>query len=136
MACGVRIFDTATLNSDIISGVTAFGSTPFALAIDFCKLPRWSIAAAAMIPSLFENAFMCFNFPAERTDIYFNGFAASLAGNRPWRGPHRAGSAPSGLRALELPFVAHAPHKLRRIRSGVAPSRGSRRNVSIDSVSS
>ena len=50
----------------IISGVTAFVSTPFALAIDFCKLPRWSIAAAAMIPSLFESAFMCFNLPAER----------------------------------------------------------------------
>src|ERR1700733_14382203 len=70
VACGVRILDTATLNSDIISGVTAFASTPFALAIDFCKLPRWSIAAAAMIPSLFESAFMCFNLPAERDMLF------------------------------------------------------------------
>ena len=66
MACGVRTSYTAILNSDIISGVTALASTPLALAIDFCKLPRWSIAAAAMIPSSFDSAFMCFNLPAER----------------------------------------------------------------------
>ena len=68
-ACGVNTRVTAVLNSDIISGVTAFTSTPLAVAIDFCKLPRWSIAAAAMIPLSFERAFRCFNFPGER-DIF------------------------------------------------------------------
>jgi len=48
LACGVRTFVTATLNSDIISSVIWSWGTPFAVAIDFCRLPRWSIAAAAI----------------------------------------------------------------------------------------
>ena len=39
-ACGVKIRVTAVLNSDIMSQVIAFASTPLADASDFCKLPR------------------------------------------------------------------------------------------------
>ena len=56
LACGVRIFETATLNSVIISGVTWPVGMPLPAAMAFCKLPRWSIAAAAMTPFLFDSA--------------------------------------------------------------------------------
>ncbi len=55
---------TACLNSDIISGVTAFLSMPFSLAIELISEPRWSIAAAAITPRSLETAFMPFCFPA------------------------------------------------------------------------
>src|SRR5712692_9697454 len=47
---------TASLNSDIISGVTAFLSTPLTLAMALRKEPRWSMAAAAITPREFETA--------------------------------------------------------------------------------
>ena len=56
---------TATLNSLIIAGVISWTSTPRATASDFCRLPRWSMAAAAMMPRSLESAFMRFNLPAE-----------------------------------------------------------------------
>src|SRR5215472_7284846 len=40
--------------------------TPFDLASDFARLPRWSMAAAAMTPFLFESAFMCWILPGEK----------------------------------------------------------------------
>src|ERR1700691_5003402 len=57
---------TAVLNSCIISSVMSFCETPFAVARDFARLPRWSMAAAAMMPSLLDSAFMCCSLPGER----------------------------------------------------------------------
>src|SRR5579871_275215 len=109
-ACGVSTFTTMVLNSDIISGVMVFWSTPFADASDFCKLPRWSIAAAAIMPSLFERAFRCLSFPG--------GIAISLsypAGKPPeirLRAPHVVEDlALQRVRTLKLAFVANAPQK-------------------------
>ena len=39
---------------------------PRAAASDFCRLPRWSMAAAAMTPSLFESAFRWRIFPSDK----------------------------------------------------------------------
>ena len=39
--------------------------TPFAAAIDFRRLPRWSMAAAAITPFSLESAFRCLIFPSE-----------------------------------------------------------------------
>src|SRR5213594_1871271 len=64
LAYGVRTRVTATLNSDIISGITALDSTPFSLAIDFCNEPRWSMAAAEMTPFLLATALSLFSFPS------------------------------------------------------------------------
>src|ERR1700733_12810390 len=47
VACGVKTSLTRDLNSSIIWSVT---SPPFSLASDFCREPRWSIAAAAITP--------------------------------------------------------------------------------------
>src|ERR1700722_16325587 len=65
LACGVSTLVTEVLNSLIISGVISFLSTPRADARDFCKLPRWSMAAAAMMPAWFESAFMGFHLPPD-----------------------------------------------------------------------
>ena len=69
LACGVRIFVTAVLKSAIISYVICFLSTPFACASDFCRLPRWSIAAAAIMPFSLASAFMCFSLPSDNVTI-------------------------------------------------------------------
>ena len=50
LACGVRMRDTASLNSAIIWSVTAFLSMPLSLAIALVNEPRWSMAAAAITP--------------------------------------------------------------------------------------
>src|SRR6266545_3923095 len=39
---------------------------PLALAMDFCRLPRWSIAAAAITPASLERFFRYLIFPGER----------------------------------------------------------------------
>src|SRR5437660_6862211 len=56
---------TATLNSLMMAGVMSLTSTPREVASAFCKLPRWSMAAAAMMPRSLDRAFMRFNLPAE-----------------------------------------------------------------------
>src|ERR1035441_9696068 len=52
VACGVRTSLTRILNSSIMASVI---SPPFSLASDFCREPRWSMAAAAMMPRSFET---------------------------------------------------------------------------------
>jgi hypothetical protein len=66
LACGVRTLETTTLNSLIISVVICLISTPRATASDFCRLPRWSMAAAAMMPRSFDSAFMRRSFPSDK----------------------------------------------------------------------
>src|SRR5580698_9137584 len=60
VACGVRTSVTKDLNSSIMASVT---SPPFSLARDFCREPRWSMAAAAMTPRSFETAFRPASLP-------------------------------------------------------------------------
>src|SRR5260370_40949520 len=48
------------LTSSIMEALT---SDPFSLARDFCSEPRWSLAAAAITPRLFETAFIPASFP-------------------------------------------------------------------------
>ena len=57
------------------------GSAP--LAIDFCSEPRWSMAAAAMTPRVFDTAFSPASFPGVKVirrllafDIYRRDFTA------------------------------------------------------------
>src|ERR1017187_2805094 len=66
LACGVRMRLTATLNSLIIAGVISCTSTPRAVESAFCRLPRWSMAAAAMTPRSLASAVMRFILPADR----------------------------------------------------------------------
>src|ERR1017187_3520078 len=63
VACGVKTRETASLNSAIISIVTAFLSMPLSLAIALISEPRWSIAAAAITPRESETASMPLRFP-------------------------------------------------------------------------
>ncbi len=63
LACGVRMRLTASLNSAIICGVTAFLSTPFSLAMALINDPRWSMAAAAITPRESATALRPFCFP-------------------------------------------------------------------------
>jgi len=65
LACGVNTLLTTTLNSLIMAGVISFTSTPRADARDFCRLPRWSIAAAAITPRSLDSAFIRLSFPSE-----------------------------------------------------------------------
>src|ERR1017187_4696644 len=66
LACGVRMRLTATLNSLIIAGVIWCTSTPRTVDRAFCRLPRWSMAVAAMTPRSLASAFMRFILPADR----------------------------------------------------------------------
>ena len=65
LAWGVRTLETLSLNSLIISSVTSEGAMPLPAPIAFFSEPRWSIAAAPMIPSSVERACMCAHFAAE-----------------------------------------------------------------------
>src|SRR5260370_42418043 len=60
LACGVRTSLTKILNSSIMVSETA---EPFSLARDFCREPRWSIAAAAITPRSFDTAFIPESLP-------------------------------------------------------------------------
>src|SRR5262249_26987609 len=77
-----------------------------AAAIDFCRLPRWSMAAAAMMPSLFDSALRCFILPADsdmdsfyppeirlRTSDIFEDLCLQCFG------------------AFELPLIPHSPQE-------------------------
>ena len=66
MACGVRTSLTRILNSSIMASEI---SAPFSLARDFCREPRWSIAAAAMMPRSLET----FLRPASLPGVSFMG---------------------------------------------------------------
>src|ERR1700680_609212 len=118
LACGVKIFETATLNSLIMSGVTWSGEMPLPLAMDFCRLPRWSIAAAAMIPFLLESAFMWRTLPSDKLiNLPFRLNPATgrapefrrAAGNRFGRVPHRGESGSSALPGSQT-YVPHEPN--------------------------
>src|ERR1700682_4039215 len=63
LACCVSTFVTTVLNSVSMAGVMSLSGTPRADAIIFWRLPRWSIAAAAITPWLSARAFMCFTLP-------------------------------------------------------------------------
>src|SRR5436309_15741258 len=60
LACGVRTSVTSDLNSSIMASVM---SPPFSLARDFCREPRWSIAAAAITPRLSDTRCNPASFP-------------------------------------------------------------------------
>src|ERR1700722_17220711 len=72
-ACGVRTSVTRILNSSIMASVI---SPPFSLASDFCREPRWSMAAAAMTPRSFET----FLRPASLPGVSFMRFLLSRGG--------------------------------------------------------
>src|ERR1700682_2158436 len=63
LACCVSTFVTTVLNSVSMAGVMSLSGTPRSAAIIFWRLPRWSIAAAAITPWLSASAFMCFTLP-------------------------------------------------------------------------
>src|ERR1700686_3219079 len=65
-ACGVRTSVTSDLNSSIMASLT---SPAFSLASDFCREPRWSMAAAAMMPRSFETLLR----PASLPGVIFIG---------------------------------------------------------------
>ena len=65
MSSGEGVERTFQTHSPIIAGVTSLSETPFALAMDFCREPRWSIAAAVMTPFSLETASKLFIFPSE-----------------------------------------------------------------------
>src|ERR1700685_905411 len=106
LACGVRTFATAILNSCIISSVTCSCGTPLAFAMDLRRLPLWSIAAAAMTPLSFESAFMCFTLPSESCIRFFSRCCARLLpGDRTlsvYRRDAIANPAPIRLRAANI----------------------------------
>src|SRR5260370_32577496 len=63
LAWCVSTFVVTVLKWVSMSGVMSLSGTPRADAIIFWRLPRWSIAAAAITPWLSASAFMCFTLP-------------------------------------------------------------------------
>src|ERR1019366_930904 len=88
---------TAVLNSLIMAGVISWTSTPRTVDRAFCRLPRWSMAMAAMTPRSLASAFMRFILPAD------NSTGVIMARARREGGPFRA--APC-LAELEIRFPA------------------------------
>src|ERR1019366_2199214 len=91
LACGVRMRLTAVLNSLIMAGVISWTSTPRTVDRAFCRLPRWSMAMAAMTPRSLASAFMRFILPADNTT------GVIMARAEPEGGPFR------GVRCLAEP---------------------------------
>src|SRR5690348_14197875 len=61
VACGVRTSLTSVLNSSIMASLP---SPPYSLARDICREPRWSMAAAAMMPRSLETFLRPASLPA------------------------------------------------------------------------
>src|SRR4051794_14752162 len=61
----LRMRLTAILDSLMISALISVTATPRPVASAFWRLPRWSMATAAMMPRSLASAFIRFSLPSE-----------------------------------------------------------------------